>query len=168
MTTSEKDKSLSLDTTPETAIPSRFRVRFGLITTILGFIVFMIGVRPGLFFLDRSPVVGFVQIAVFLVGLAMICVGGYVSLMAFWQNGQRTIAADIGQRLVATGYVIAVFSGMADVFGLGTRPPPDYVPYFGPLQAIGVEIGQAIIVVGFLLLVPFLKWEMKEGKVAAR
>ena len=168
MTTSKKDKSLSLDTTPETAIPSRFRVRFGLITTILGFIIFLIGVRPGFFFLDRSPVVGFVQIAVFLVGLAMICVGGYISLMAFWQNGQRTIAADIGQRLVVTGYVIAVFSGMADVFGLGTRPPPDYVPYFGPLQAIGVEIGQAIIVVGFLLLVPFLKREKTEEKVAAR
>jgi len=168
MTTSKKDKSLSLDTTPETAIPSRFRVRFGLITTILGFIIFLIGVRPGFFFLDRSPVVGFVQIAVFLVGLAMICVGGYISLMAFWQNGQRTIAVDIGQRLVVTGYVIAVFSGMADVFGLGTRPPPDYVPYFGPLQAIGVEIGQAIIVVGFLLLVPFLKWEKTEEKVAAR
>ena len=92
--------------------------------------------------------------ALLTVEMALICVGGYVSLMAFWQNGQRTIAADIGQRLVATGYVIAVFSGMADVFGLGTRPPPEYVPYFGPLQAIGVEIGQAIIVVGFLLLVP--------------
>jgi len=157
MNNSEKEKSLSPDTTPEAAVPSRFRVRFGLITTILGFIVFMIGVRPALFSLDRSPVVGFVQIAVFLVGLAMICVGGYISLMVFWQNNQRTIAADIGQRLVATGYVIAVFSGMADVFGLGTRPPPDYVPYFGPLQAIGVEIGQAIIVVGFLLLVPFVR-----------
>jgi hypothetical protein len=128
-------------------------VRFGLITTIFGFIVFLVGARPGLFFLDRSPVVGFVQIAVFLVGLALICVGGYISLMALWQNGQHTIAVDIGQRLVATGYVIAVFSGMADVFGLGTRPPPDYVPYFGPLQAVGVEIGQAIIIVGFLLLV---------------
>jgi hypothetical protein len=157
MNNSKKEKSLSPDTTPEAAVPSRFRVRFGLITTILGFIVFMIGVRPALFSLDRSPVVGFVQIAVFLVGLAMICVGGYISLMVFWQNNQRTIAADIGQRLVATGYVIAVFSGMADVFGLGTRPPPDYVPYFGPLQAIGVEIGQAIIVVGFLLLVPFVR-----------
>ncbi len=117
----------------------------------------MIGARPALFSLDRSVVVGFVQIAVFLVGLAMICLGGYISLMVFWRNGQRSIAADIGQRLVATGYVIAVFSGMADVFGLGTRPPPVYVPFFGPLQAIGVEVGQAIIVVGFLLLVPYRK-----------
>lgn len=168
MKNSKKEKLLSPDTTPEAAVPSRFLVRLGLSVTLLGFIVFLVGARPGLFFLDRSPVVGFVQIAVFLVGLALICVGGYISLMVFWQNGQRTIAADIGQRMVATGYVIAVFSGMADVFGLGTRPPPDYVPYFGPLQAIGVEIGQAIIVVGFLLLVPFLKREKTEEKVAAK
>ena len=168
MKNSKKEKSLSPDTTPEAAVPSRFRVRLGLSVTLLGFIVFLVGARPGLFFLDRSPVVGFIQIAVFLVGLALICVGGYISLMVCWQNSQRTIAADIGQRLVATGYVIAVFSGMADVFGLGTRPPPDYVPYFGPLQAIGVEIGQAIIVVGFLLQVPFLKREKTEEKVAAR
>ncbi|MDI6770312.1 MAG: hypothetical protein QMD04_11650 [Anaerolineales bacterium] len=145
----------STDLAPEAASPSRFRVRLGLGMTLFGFIVFMIGARPALFFLDRSPVVGFIQIAVFLVGLALICVGGYVSLMAFWQNGERTIAADIGQRLVATGYVIAVFSGMADIFGLGTRPPPVYVPYFGPLQAVGVEIGMGIIIMGFLLLVPF-------------
>ncbi|MFH1907211.1 MAG: hypothetical protein ABIL11_07510 [Chloroflexota bacterium] len=163
MTTSKETKTISPDTTPEAAIPSQFRmrstysVRFGLTTTLLGFIVFMIGARPALFSLDRSVVVGFVQIAVFLVGLAMICLGGYISLMVFWRNGQRSIAADIGQRLVATGYVIAVFSGMADIFGLGTRPPPVYVPYFGPLQAIGVEVGQAIIVVGFLLLIPYRK-----------
>jgi hypothetical protein len=36
------------------------------------------------------------------------------------------------------------------------------------LQAIGVEIGQAIIVVGFLLLIPFLKREKTEEKLAAR
>ncbi|PJH76592.1 MAG: hypothetical protein CO064_00395, partial [Anaerolineae bacterium CG_4_9_14_0_8_um_filter_58_9] len=81
MKTSEKEKSLSPDTTPEAA-PSRFRVRLGLSVTLLGFIVFLVGARPELFFLDRSPVVGFVQIAVFLVGLALICMGGYVSLMA--------------------------------------------------------------------------------------
>ncbi|MBA4379481.1 MAG: hypothetical protein C0393_02135 [Anaerolinea sp.] len=157
MTTSKKKKTISPDTPPEAAIPSPVRIRLGLTMTLLGFIVFMIGARPALFSLDRSVVVGFVQIAVFLVGLAMICLGGYISLMVFWRNGQRSIAADIGQRLVATGYVIAVFSGMADIFGLGTRPPPVYVPYFGPLQAVGVEVGQAIIVVGFLMLIPYRK-----------
>ncbi len=107
-----------------------------------------------MFGLDRSPVIGFVQIAVFLVGLAFICIGGYISLMALWKNRQPSIAADIGQRLVATGYVIAVFTGMADVFGVGSHPLPG-IPYFGPWQARGVEIGQAVIAIGFLLLIPY-------------
>ncbi len=164
MTTSKKTKSLSSDTTPEAVQPSRFRMRFGLATTLLGMIVFLIGARPAIFFLDRSLDVGFIQIAVFLVGLALICLGGNISLMVFWRNGQRSIAADIGQRLIATGYVIAVFSGMADIFGLGTRPPPVYVPYFGPLQAIGVEIGEVIILVGFLLLAPFFRGRSKSER----
>jgi hypothetical protein len=155
MSKSKKEKSLSPDTDPKKALPSRFRVRVGLVIALVGLIVFLIGARPQMFYLDRSSVVGFVQIAVFLVGLAFICLGGYISLMVFWRNGDSTIASDIGQRLVATGYVIAVFCGMADVFGLGTRPPPEFVPYFGFLQAIGVEIGMGIIIVGFLLLVPF-------------
>ena len=99
---------------------------------------------------------GFVQIAVFLVGLGIICLGGFIGLVALWGDDERSIAADIGLRLVATGYVLAVFTGMADVFGMGTQPLPD-VPFFGPLQATGVEIGQAVIALGFLLTIPFKK-----------
>ena len=135
-------------------IPSRVRVRFGLLLTLFGLLVFLIGARPALFGLDRSPVIGFVQIAVFLVGLAIVCIGGYIGLMSFWRNGDRTIAADIGPRLVATGYVVAVFSGMADVFGFGTRALP-LIPFFGPWQATGVQIGEVLITIGFLLLIPF-------------
>jgi hypothetical protein len=145
--------SLSPDTSPE-AIPSRLRIRSGLFTTLCGLIVFLVGARPALFGLDRSPVVGFVQIAVFLVGLSIVCIGGYISLMAYWKNGNRTIPADIGTRLVATGYVVAVFSGMADVFGFGTQLTPR-VPFFGPWQAAGVQIGELLIAIGFLLLIPY-------------
>ena len=129
------------------------RVRFGLILTLFGLLVFLVGARPALFGLDRSPVVGFVQIAVFLVGLAIVCIGGYICLMSFWRNGDRTIAADIGSRLVATGYVVAVFAGMADIFGFGTQLSPR-VPVFGPWQATGVQIGEVLITIGFLLLIP--------------
>jgi hypothetical protein len=145
--------SISPDTTPEN-IPSRFRIRAGLFMTLCGLLIFLVGVRPAIFGLDRSPVVGFVQISVFLVGLAIICLGGYVSMMAYWKNGNRTIPADIGTRLVATGYVIAVFSGMADVFGFGAQMWPK-VPFFGPWQAAGVQIGEAVIAIGFLLLIPY-------------
>jgi hypothetical protein len=129
------------------------RIRTGLVLVLIGLVVFLVGARPQIFGLDRSPVVGFVQIAVFLVGLAIVCIGGYISLMAFWNNGFRTIPAEIGSRLVATGYVVAVFSGMADVFGFGSDIPP-LVPFFGRWQAMGVQIGEVIIAVGFLLLIP--------------
>lgn len=122
--------------------------------TLFGFFVFIVGAKPEWFGWDRSPVIGFVQIAVFLVGLAIICVGGYIGLVSLWRGRQRSIAADFGLRLVSTGYVVAVFAGMADIFGMGSHPLPG-VPYFGPWQATGVEIGQVLIAVGFLLLVPF-------------
>jgi len=130
------------------------RVRFGLAVTILGLVVFSLGVEPALFSLDRSPIVGFVQIAVFLVGLAMVCLGGYITLNTLWRGREKTIAADIGYRLVSTGYVIAVASGMADVFGFGSQPFPA-IPYFGRWQAIGVIMGEIVIITGFLLLTPY-------------
>lgn len=130
------------------------RARVGLILTLIGFLVFLFGARPGMFGMDRSPVIGFIQIAVFLVGLAIICIGGYISLTSLWGDQPTSIAADIGLRLVATGYVIAVFAGMADIFGFGSQPLPK-LPYFGPWQARGVEVGQAFIAVGFLMLLPY-------------
>lgn len=130
------------------------KIRFGLVVLTLGFLVFLLGMAPEMFNLDRSPVVGFVQIAVFLVGLAMICLGGYICLNSLWNGRQKNIAADIGFRLVSTGYVIAAVSGMADVFGFGTHPFPK-VPHFGPLQAMGVMVGEIVISFGFLLLIPF-------------
>lgn len=132
----------------------RLRIRIGLVMTILGFVIYLLGVDPGIFGLDRSPVTGFVQIATFLVGLAFMCLGGYLGLNALWNGMQKTIAADIGLRLVATGYVVAVASGMADIFGFGNQPLPN-IPYFGPWQAVGVMIGEATIVLGFILLIPY-------------
>ena len=150
-----------LDTTPRPFKSWRSRAKTGLVVTLVGFVIFLLGARPSLFGLDRSPVVGFVQIAVFLVGLAIISVGGYTGLMALWKGHPVGIPAEIGQRLVATGFVIAVFSGMADIFGMGSHPLPG-VPFFGPLQALGVEIGQLLIAVGLIMLIPFGGAELKD------
>jgi hypothetical protein len=131
------------------------RVRGGLALTLVGFLVFILGVRPSLFGLDRSPVIGFVQVATFLLGLAIICVGGYISLLGLWGGRQLSIVADIGSRLVATGYVICVFSGLADILGLGSQLPPFAVPSFGDWQVLGVEIGQMVIAIGMVMMIPF-------------
>ena len=134
----------------------RARIRTGLVTTLIGLIVFVLGVNPSLFNLDRSPIVGFVQIAVFLVGLAVICIGGYIALNTLWNGKEKTIGADIGYRLVSTGYVIAFASGMADVLGFGTQTFPE-IPYFGLWQSLGVISGTMTIAVGFILMIPFLE-----------
>ena len=142
-----------------TSLPSssplkKTQVRIGLFGTLVGFVVFFLGADPGAFGLDRSPVIGFVQIAVFLVGLAMICISGYLSLSCLWNGGPKSIVSDIGLRLVATGYVIAVVCGMADVFGLGWQKAP-LTPSFGVWQTIGVLIGEAVIALGFILFTPY-------------
>jgi hypothetical protein len=139
-----------------------FRIRLGLGATILGFIFYLLGAEPGLFSLDRSPVVGFVQIATFLVGLGIICLGGYISLAALWDGGPKSIASDIGLRLVSTGYVITVACGMADIFGFGSNNYPS-IPIFGIYQQIGVILGEVIIAVGLLLLIPFKKPQPQIG-----
>jgi hypothetical protein len=133
---------------------SRARIRVGLLITFLGLIIYLFGAAPEIFGLNRSPVTGFLQIAVFLVGLAFMCLGGYFSLNALWNGHEKSIVADIGLRLVATGYVIAVASGMADVFGIGNHPFPR-IPYFGAWQALGVLIGEAVIGIGLLMMIPY-------------
>lgn len=132
----------------------RVRIRFSLIIAFFGFLLMLVGAQPGIFGLDRSPVVGFVQIAVMLIGLAAICVGGYVAIHSLWRRQPPSIAADIGLRLVSTGYVVAIFSGMADIFGIGSHPLPG-VPLFGVWQARGMEIGLAFIAIGFVMMFPF-------------
>ncbi len=129
-------------------------LRASLAMTLLGLFILTVGAKPDWFGWDRSPVVGFVQISVFLLGLGLICLGGYIGLLTLWRGTPRTIVADIGLRLVGTGYVISVFSGMADVFGMGSQPLPG-VPYFGPWQATGVLIGQVVISLGLLMMMPY-------------
>jgi uncharacterized membrane protein YidH (DUF202 family) len=140
-------------TTPRPVL-KRARVRIGLSLTVVGFIIFLLGASPELFGLNRSPATGYLQILVFLLGLLIICLGGYLALVGLWNGFQKTIIADIGLRLVATGYMIAVGSAMADLLGFGTQVNPK-IPYFGRWQEGGVILGEVVIALGFLLLIPY-------------
>jgi hypothetical protein len=136
------------------------RVRIGLMLTFLGYLMFLLGARPSLFSLDRSRVIGFIQISVFLVGLGIISLGSYLTLNAFWPEGKRTITADLGPRIISTGYVICVFTAMADIFGMGSHPLPNV--FFGPLQAQGMMIGMVTIAIGFLMMIRYKRPELKK------
>ena len=141
--------------TTEEEIPvlyPRTRIKYGLLGTFIGFLIVVLGAKPEFFGMDRSPVIGFMQTATFLVGIGVIALSGYFCLMSFWPKGYTTITADFGTRLVATGWLIAVFSGMADVFGVGSHPITGLV-FFGKIQAMGVEIGEMVIGIGLVMMI---------------
>ena len=130
------------------------RKRTGISIALLGLLIFLLGAKPELFGVDRSPVIGFIQIEVFLAGLGLIGLGGYFAMESMWRQRPKLVVTELGARLVGTGYVIALTSGMADVFGLGTRPLPS-VPFFGYWQGFGVLAGQIVMLIGFVMMSPF-------------
>lgn len=131
---------------------------------LIGSLVFLLGAAPQWFGQDRSPVVGFVQIGVFILGLGLVSAGGFMTMEALWRDRPKLIITELGARLVGTGYVIALASGLADVFGLGTRPLPS-VPFFGYWQGRGVLIGEIVIVVGLIMMAPF--WARRRKQKSA-
>jgi len=139
---------------------SKTKVNIGLVLTIVGFLIFLLGADPDMVGLNRSVYIGFVQTATFSIGLAMLCLGGYLSFKACqFTDRIQSLAQDIGVRLVATGYIVSLISGMADVFGFGTQSWPA-LPFFGPRQAAGVIAGEIIIAIGFILYMPFFSREV--------
>jgi hypothetical protein len=139
------------------------RIRLGFILTLVGVLIFFIGARPEIVGMDRSPVIGFIQIGIMLVGLAFICFGGFWAILSLWHKRTPSIAAEIGMRLISTGFVVAAISGLADIFGLGSHPFAVVVPYFGIWQARGVQIGQGIIAIGLLLMFPYSRSDLFNG-----
>jgi hypothetical protein len=136
-------------------INNTFIRRFGLIATGVGLILFLIGSMPQLFGLDISEAVGFVQVGVFTIGLLLITLGGSYALNSLWPRHWRSIAADIGLRVAWSGWVLAGVSALADILGLGTSPLIVTHTYFGYWQARGVLLGEAVIFIGFLLMIPY-------------
>ena len=153
----QKESAVAEKTSQPSYESFKKRLYFHLILTFIGFLVFILGIRPDLFQLDRSPVIGFIQISVSVVGLGILCLGGYLTMRLLWQGNHLSIAAEIGERFISTGLVIAIFSAVADFFGFGSHPYPQSLPYLGKWQALGIEIGEYIIALGFTLMIPFPK-----------
>ena len=119
---------------------------------LIGLFIFIIGVEPDLIGMNRSPAVGFVQVGVWLTGLAILLVGAYATVRVVRNTRPNSLRADIGMRLIATGYVVASVASMADFIGLGAQQIPNV--NFGPLQVSGLAMGVVISLLGVLLYWP--------------
>ena len=126
------------------------RLRFTLTIMIVGFLIFLLGINPAMFGLDRGASFGFAQIITMVLGLGIFTWCAVLCLLLFWNGKRKSLLADFGTRVVATGYVMCVFTALADAFGMGTNPLPDI--YLGPLQMQGLLIGLAIIAIGLLMI----------------
>ena len=127
-------------------------VRIWMVLILVGLLLFIIGVYPDLIGMDRSPVVGFVQVGVWLFGMGLLFLGAYATLRILHRKRPTSLRAEIGERLIATGYVIAAAASLADFIGIGSHDIPDLI--FGPIQVAGLVTGILTSVIGVVLYWP--------------
>ena len=104
---------------------------------------------------SQCPIAGPMEIGVILVGLALVSLGGGLGFYKLGKGQPKSFAFDVGLRLVGTGYLTACLSALADYIGMGSH---HRLPYFGPLQATGVFIGETIITIGFLMMALYQRY----------
>lgn len=133
------------------AISMRRAVTLGLF--VLGAILSAVSLLAELLQLDFTPGFGVVQMTQLLVGISLLALSAFLHMRALRPpDAPRSLQADIGVRLTATGLVFAWISGLSDVLQVGTHVPPDFArPYVGPLQLGGIVMGIISIIVGMLL-----------------
>ena len=129
-------------------------IYLGLAVTALGWLTYLVGLKPEWLGLARAPGVGVLQSLVIALGWVIFSAGEYWALRAMWPRARELpLRADVGARLIATSAVVVVIAALADVLGLGSHPWP-LSPSFGPWQRAGLLLGMAVDLLGVLLMYP--------------
>jgi len=128
----------------------RLQRRIALIFTIVGILLCAVSLGAELLGLEFTPGFGVVQMLQLLLGITCLTVGGFLYLRTLHAaNAPRSLQADIGVRLAATGLVFIYVTGFADLIGIGTHVHPDFArPFVGPLQLGGIFVGTVSIALG--------------------
>jgi hypothetical protein len=129
--------------------------RLWMTVMLIGLLIFMVGIQPDLIGMNRSITVGFVQIGVWLTGLAILLVAAYSTVRVIRNGKANSLRADIGIRLIATGYVVAAVGSLADFIGVGAHRMP--IIHFGYIQMIGLVTGVLLSMLGVILYMPWTK-----------
>ncbi|MFT5196140.1 MAG: hypothetical protein ACI9EW_001249 [Cellvibrionaceae bacterium] len=130
----------------------RIRNIFMLTTGILGIFFAGAPLTAGLFGLDITPGFGMIQMIQFLVGVSLLTLSGFIYINHLREDEPRSLQADIGVRLGATGLIFAFVSGLSDLVGIGTHTAPAFArPFVGPFQLAGLGVSVGLIIVGMIL-----------------
>ncbi len=124
-----------------------------IVLLVLGLLLCGVALGAELLGLDLTPGFGMVQMLQLLVGLTCLTFAAYLRIHSMRApNTPRSLQADIGVRLGATGLVFAYILGWADLIGIGTHVSPEFErPFVGPLQLGGLLLGVTMIAVGIAL-----------------
>ena len=102
--------------------------------------------------LDLTPGFGVVQMFQLLLGISSVTLAVFLWMRRRRGNAPRSLQADIGVRLAATGLVFAYVTGFSDLLLIGTHVSPRFErPFVGPLQLGGLVLSILIILAGILL-----------------
>ncbi|MCA9958368.1 MAG: hypothetical protein KC443_05010 [Anaerolineales bacterium] len=121
---------------------------------IAGLLLGGIALLADLLGLDFTPGFGMVQMLQLLLALTSLTLSGFIFLREQRPaNAPRSLQADIGVRLAATGLVFCYVSGLSDLIGIGTHVAANEFerPFVGPLQLGGIALGIISILGGMLL-----------------
>jgi len=138
---------------PHSRPPSRFWNIIVLSLFLIGNVLVIVSLAAEILGLDLTPGFGIVQMLQLLVGLTLLTLAGFFHIYSLRSpDTPRSLQADIGIRLAATGLVFAYVAGLADLMGIGTHLEPDFErPYVGPLQLGGLILGIISITIGMIL-----------------
>lgn len=120
---------------------------------VIGLVFVIVSLTADGLGLDLTPGFGVVQMFQLLLGITMLTAAGYLHIYTLRaSDAPRSLQADIGMRLGATGLVLAYVAGLSDLVGIGTHAEPTFVrPFVGWLQLTGLAISILLITLGLLL-----------------
>ena len=118
--------------------------------------------RPSRFGLNLTQGFGVAQILQLLVGITFITIACYLYILdQRLPDAPRSLQADIGIRLSATGLVFCYVAGFSDLLQIGTHLTSctaemladgiDCGPFIGPWQFAGIMLGLLFVIAGLVL-----------------
>lgn len=124
-----------------------------LTSALLGVVLCAIALGAELLGLDLTPGFGIVQMLQLLIGITLLSLAAFLYMKRLRPAGApRSLQADIGVRLAATGLIFTYVAGLSDLIGIGTHIEPSFErPFVGPLQLGGLALGVLSILAGILL-----------------